>query len=96
MTTAVRGADRNPSPAWNAAYPPFLARGLGDCAGSAFPDDWTEDGDRPWQKAMRERARSVCQGCPFKMPCRRWAAETDQQGMYGAVSTSERRRRARA
>lgn len=75
-------------------YPPFLAQGRGLCAGDPTPDDFTEEGDRPWQKAARERARGVCTFCPFRVPCRDWATETDQKGVYGATTTKERRARA--
>lgn len=75
----------------SAAYPPFLALGRGDCATYAFPDDFTEDGDLVVQRFMRERAREVCMGCPFRVPCDRWATGTHQQGMYGGRSTKERR-----
>lgn len=76
----------------DSAYPYFITEGRGACADDPFPDDFTEDGLRPWQKAQRERARLVCYECPFRAPCRQWAAETGQQGMYGGVSTRERRR----
>lgn len=72
------------------AYPLFLTQGRGACAGDTLPDDFTEDGDGVAQKHMRERARSVCAGCPFRVPCDQWATATHQQGMYGGRSTRDR------
>jgi WhiB family redox-sensing transcriptional regulator len=73
------------------AYPPFLADGIGACAGDPAPDDFTEDRHRHIYRDLRERARQVCYGCPFVNPCREWALATYQQGMYGATTTQERR-----
>jgi hypothetical protein len=74
------------------AYPPYLAEGLGNCANDPSPDDFTEDGTRTRQERdARERARVVCYGCPFLLPCRAWAIDTKQQGVYGATTTAERR-----
>lgn len=75
-----------------AAYPAFLADGLGNCARDNRPDDFTEDGTRTQQQEnARERARRVCYGCPFLRQCRAWAVDTFQQGVYGATTTVERR-----
>lgn len=73
-----------------AAYPRFLAEGLGRCAGDLFPDDFTEDGIERAQVAMRERARRVCLLCPFRRVCAEWALEHHAQGVYGATTTRER------
>ena len=87
---ALRGAGyRVPK---NAAYPLFLAQGLGNCADDPMKDDFTEDGNRRGQVRKRERARRVCIGCPFLDPCRTWAMDTKQNGVYGATTTQERRR----
>lgn len=89
---ALRGAGyRVPK---NAAYPLFLAQGLGNCATypNEMKDDFTEDGHRAGQIRRRERARRVCAGCPFLIECRDWAMDTKQEGVYGATTTQERRR----
>ena len=90
--TVVRGAAYTYKPRKDAAYPPFLAQGLGNCATDEAPDDFTESGGRRSQVQRRERARRVCIGCPFLDPCRTWAMDTKQNGVYGATTTQERRR----
>ena len=90
--TIVRGAAYTYKARKDAAYPPFLAQGLGACASDPFPDDFTEAGERTSQRRRRERAARVCDGCPFKRPCREWATATKQQGVYGGTTTQERRR----
>lgn len=73
------------------AYPPFLRDGRGACATDEHPDDFTEDGGRAGQRRRRNRAIKVCGTCPFKRPCREWAIETKQQGVYGGTTTKARR-----
>lgn len=74
-----------------AAYPPFLAEGKGQCATFPEPDWFTEDGHRERQILKRKVAVMVCLGCPFRYPCANWALATDQQGVYGATTTAERK-----
>lgn len=92
--TVVRGAAYTYKPSKAAAYPAFLAQGLGKCA--TYPvsmrDDFTESGGRRSQVERRERARRFCVGCPFRYPCANWALETGQEGVYGATTTAERKR----
>jgi WhiB family transcriptional regulator, redox-sensing transcriptional regulator len=88
-TVAYKRMERDTFSA-SAAYPAFLAEGRGACAGDDLPDDFTEDGDGAAQQHMRERARSVCKGCPFRPDCDEWATRTHQQGMWGGRSTWDR------
>lgn len=90
--TVVRGAAYTYKPSKAAAYPAFLAQGLGKCATDPAPDDFTASGGRRSQVERRERARRVCIGCPFRYACANWAMETDQEGVYGGTTTAERRR----
>lgn len=91
--TVVRGAAYTYKPRDDAAYPAFLAQGQGKCASVPTErlDDFTESGSRRSQVERRERARRVCVGCPFRYPCANWAIETEQEGVYGATTTAERR-----
>lgn len=75
-----------------AAYPPFLAKGEGLCA-TVEPgkrDDFTNESRQLAGRAARDRARAVCDACPFRRECFEWAYETEQEGMYGSTSTEQR------
>lgn len=76
-------------------YPAFLADGAGDCATWPYPDDFTAEGRTAAGRAAQERAKAVCRACPFRVGCLEWAERTNQEGVYGAATTTERARQRR-
>lgn len=55
----------------------------GRCVKRGNPDDFTNsDKDRAGARARR-RAVTVCQSCPVRQLCDRWAAENDFHGVWG-------------
>ena len=73
-------------------YPHFLTEGRGNCATYPRPDHFTATNKTAAGRRNLQRAATVCLGCPFRYPCANWAAENDQEGIYGGTTQSERRR----
>ena len=47
--------------------------------------------ERPGRKARRERlARTLCAACPVQHPCRSWARENREFGLWGGETEDER------
>ena len=47
--------------------------------------------ERPGRKARRERlARTMCAACPVQHPCRSWAREHREFGLWGGETEDER------
>jgi hypothetical protein len=67
------------------AYPEFLAEGLGECAKKGDPDDFTETSTRKEGFRARNRAKAVCEDCPFRKECAAWAEDTEQSGVWGGI-----------
>ncbi|GAB4590096.1 WhiB family transcriptional regulator [Nocardia sp. IFM 10818] len=48
------------------------------------PEEWF-----PFPSVDFSYARQVCFGCPLMDACRRWAAQTGQSGVWGAVEFAQ-------
>ena len=79
-----------------AAVPAFLAEGRGLCVDVGNRDDWTNESLTQAGAAARKRAQAVCVRCIHRIECLAWALKTDQTGVYGATTTSQRRRQGEA
>lgn len=71
-----------------AAAPPFHAHPDRGCADLADPDLMFDE-----RHAEINKAKKLCNGCPFKQSCADWALEHRQvYGVWGGVSADTRRR----
>ena len=63
--------------------PMFMRDGLGRCRKVGNPDDFTNRDYRIEGRRARERARAVCNECPFAKECLAFNMETDGTGIFG-------------
>jgi WhiB family transcriptional regulator, redox-sensing transcriptional regulator len=67
----------------------------GACVGSAHADDWHADQHR--DARLRAEAKSICNGCPVMLECRKYAmANPSLTGTWGGLTEQDRRRMRRA
>jgi sulfatase maturation enzyme AslB (radical SAM superfamily) len=45
-----------------------------------------------WQVDTSAALRKLCRACPVLAACREWAIEHEEEGFWGGMSASERRR----
>lgn len=75
------------------------------CIGLILTDrigDWISDGlcgqmdPEMWFRAEHaratKRAKKICMECPVREQCLEWASKHEEEGVWGGVSKSERRR----
>lgn len=45
-----------------------------------------------FEDASETLAKAICRGCPVKPDCLTWAMDNDQDGVWGGMSSDERRK----
>lgn len=73
-------------------YMPDLTEGL--CRESKHPEAWLmETGNREGAGQWRKYAKEICERCPLRSPCEKWATDIGEHGIYGGYTRKEREKR---
>ena len=67
------------------ALPGWMQRGA--CVGASDPDLWY-----PTRGQSAEPAKQICARCPVREDCLVWALENEDYGVWGGLSSKERKR----
>lgn len=66
-------------------------RDLGLCRNSDEPNLWHAVGRDAQAQADTEFAKEICGRCPSLLPCRQWAIDRGEEGVWGGLDDDERR-----
>ena len=66
--------------------------GTQPCATVEDLDIFFPELDDPLFKQKQAQAKSICAECAFKLPCLEYALKTQQLGIWGGATFSERKR----
>ena len=70
-------------------YPTFLNKTIPNCATTDPEAFFLDRGAGRWEV---EAAKKVCASCVLSSPCREWAIENNEVGIWGGTTEVERKR----